>query len=123
MIKRRQLLQRGLKSAVSLSVLGSLPLGLTSSLRAQATEDYRATVCVLLAGGADSFNLLVPRSNQAYSQYRQRRSDLALAQSSLLPLDGEHNGIAFGVHPALSNIQRLFNNGYWHFCQQYWPPG
>ena len=111
MIKRRQLLRRGLQSAVSLSMLGSVPMGLMSSLRAQATEDYRATVCVLLAGGADSFNLLVPRSNQAYSQYRQRRSDLALAQSDLLPLDGEHNGVAFGVHPALGNIQRLFNNG------------
>ena len=55
-------------------------------------------VCVLLAGGADSFNILVPRSELAYNRYQARRSDLALSQNDLLPLDGEHEGFS-GLHP------------------------
>ena len=43
--------------------------------RAVASEEYRAVVCVLLAGGADSFNILVPRSELAYNRYQARRSD------------------------------------------------
>ena len=78
---------------------------------AHAAGDYRAIVCVLLAGGCDSFNLLVPRSDVAYAQYQARRSDLALPQSDLLPLDGTHNGVSFGLHPALAALQARFNAG------------
>ena len=65
----------------------------------------------MLAGGADSFNILVPRSELAYNRYRARRSDLALSQNDLLPLEGEHEGVQFGLHPAMSNLQQRFNAG------------
>jgi uncharacterized protein (DUF1501 family) len=66
---------------------------------------------VLLAGGADSYNILVPRSEQAYAQYQTRRSDLALSRNDLLPLDGTHEGVSFGLHPAMSSLQQRFNAG------------
>jgi len=107
---RRQFLLHSGGLALGTKVAASLPLNVFSSM-AHAAGDYRAIVCVLLAGGCDSFNLLVPRSNAAYAQYQARRSDLALPQSDLLPLDGTHNGVSFGLHPALAALQARFNAG------------
>jgi uncharacterized protein (DUF1501 family) len=76
-----------------------------------ASEEYRAVVCVLLAGGADSFNMLVPRSDRAYGLYQTRRSDLSLEKKDLLPLDGDHEGVSFGLHPAMPSLQQRFNAG------------
>jgi uncharacterized protein (DUF1501 family) len=65
MINRRSLLRRGAQSAVSLGMSSVVPFSLLGSAGARASDDYRAVVCVLLAGGADSYNILVPRSEQA----------------------------------------------------------
>lgn len=111
MINRRSLLRRGTQSAVSLGVSSMIPLSLLGSAGVRAADDYRAVVCVLLAGGADSYNILVPRSEQAYAQYQNRRSDLALSRNDLLPLDGTHQGVSFGLHPAMSSLQQRFNAG------------
>ena len=110
-MNRRRFLRNGLGSAVSMSMATTLPFSLLGSARAVAAEEYRAVVCVLLAGGADSFNILVPRSELAYNRYQARRSDLALSQHDLLPLDGEHEGVQFGLHPAMSSLQQRFNAG------------
>ncbi|MEM7513446.1 MAG: hypothetical protein AAF388_21140, partial [Bacteroidota bacterium] len=32
-------------------------------------EDYRALVCIMLGGGNDSYNMLVPTSNEHYQEY------------------------------------------------------
>ncbi len=75
------------------------------------TGDYKALVCILLAGGNDSYNMLVPRTGTAYTDYAAARSNLALISGDLLPLnytDGQ--GRQFGVHPAMPEVQSLFNN-------------
>jgi uncharacterized protein (DUF1501 family) len=110
-MNRRHFLRYGLNSAVSMTAASTLPISLLSSAKVRATQDYRAVVCVLLAGGADSFNILVPRSETAYGRYQSRRSDLALSQQTLLPLNGEHEGVSFGLHPAMSSLQQRFNAG------------
>lgn len=108
---RRHFLRHGLKLA-GLGMVGqSLPLSVMYSSSVDAAQDYKAIVCVLLAGGADSFNVLVPRSDVAYAQYQTRRSDLALNKSDLLPLDGIANNTSFGLHPALAGLQSRFNSG------------
>lgn len=73
-------------------------------------DDYRALVCILLAGGADSSNILVPLDDERYAPYAAARSDLALAQSSLLPLRtiGQDQ---YGVHPGMPEVQQLFDDG------------
>ncbi len=84
--------------------------GATSGANADF-DDYKALVCVFLFGGNDSFNVLVPRSNAEYAEYAVSRQNLAIAQSSLLPLNPlvpDPNGAAFGLHPSLPGIATLF---------------
>ncbi len=59
MLNRRQFLRSGLRSAMGLGLASVVPLSVFSSMSASASEEYRAVICVLLAGGADSFNILV----------------------------------------------------------------
>ena len=48
--------------------------------------DYKALVCLYLGGGADSFNMVVPRSGSEYQDYTNTRSNLALSQDDILPV-------------------------------------
>ena len=78
-------------------------------------NDYKAVVCILLAGGADSFNFLVPTEPTEYAQYVATRGSLALSNTAtppqLLPLNYNNNGRTFSVHAGLSAVQNLFNTG------------
>ncbi len=79
--------------------------------RHQFSSDYKALVCFFLSGGNDSYNMLVPRSTDAYNEYATTRFDLALSQSSLLPINPITAGNAdYGIHPSLTDIQTLFEN-------------
>ena len=51
-------------------------------------SDYKALVCVFLAGGNDGNNLVVPTSTTEYDQYAAVRSasGLAIARDTLLPI-------------------------------------
>ncbi|MCB0688867.1 MAG: DUF1501 domain-containing protein [Saprospiraceae bacterium] len=76
------------------------------------SEDYKALVCVLLSGGHDSFNMLVPTSTMEYGEYTASRSNLALGRDELLALNVQNSdGRSFGLHPAMTDVQRLFNEG------------
>ncbi|MCH2215593.1 MAG: DUF1501 domain-containing protein [Flavobacteriales bacterium] len=74
-------------------------------------NDYKALVCILLDGGADSHNMLIPRGNFEYGNYLTTRSNLAIPQSQVLPLNGFASGQSFGVHPDMPQIQNLYNSG------------
>ncbi len=79
-----------------------------------ATGDYKAMVCILLAGGADSFNMLVPTETSEYSTYQNSRGILALDKnnpSDLVPLNYDDNGRTFSVHGAMPEVRDLFDNG------------
>jgi len=71
----------------------------------------RALVCIMLDGGNDSFNMLVPTSKAAYEEYKGSRSNLALSKEQLLPLADftDHKGRTFGVHHSMPEVQQLFN--------------
>ncbi|MBV7327665.1 DUF1501 domain-containing protein [Chloroflexi bacterium TSY] len=74
-------------------------------------DDYKALICLFLAGGNDSFNMLVPTGSAEYAEYKTVRSDLALSQATLLPLkDSATDGRTFGVHPSMPEVQQLYNN-------------
>src|SRR5438045_105638 len=64
-------------------------------------NDYKALVCVFLAGGNDSNNLIVPTLSSEYNNYAAIRTPvLALPSSSLLsitPANGD--GRSYGFHP------------------------
>jgi len=74
--------------------------------------DYKAMVCILLSGGADAHNMLIPRGGTEYNEYLTTRANLAIPQSQIIPLNHPpHNGKQFGVHPEMPEIAQLFNQG------------
>ncbi len=90
-----------------------LNLGLANALAGfGAEDDYRALVCILLSGGNDSYNMLAPTSNADYQDYSNTRSNLALAQNEILGINPlTSDGRTFGVHPAMPEVQSLFEDG------------
>ncbi|MFB1020840.1 MAG: DUF1501 domain-containing protein [Flavobacteriales bacterium] len=75
-------------------------------------DDYKALVCILLAGGNDSYNMIVPTSAEPYNVYAATRSNLALPQGDLLPLDyTDPSGINYGLNPSMPEVANMFNAG------------
>ena len=100
----------GIASATVSSTL--LSLGMVRNAAAQSAPGYRALVCVLLAGGNDSYNMLVPTDNDQFAEYSSIRADLALPQNELLLLPGTtSNGRSYGLHPGMPELQSLFASG------------
>ena len=101
--RRRFLRNAGMVGAgVTLSVL---PFEFASQAAAQTGA--RSLVCVFLAGGADSFNMYVPRDNRAtgktHAVYAATRGSFAVPAGDLLPVgDG-----AFGLNPGLASMASL----------------
>jgi len=89
-----------------------------------ASGGYKAIVCILQAGGNDSFNTLIPITDHA--EYALTRSNLAIPNydsgietepmnpaylNNVRLLSGTHQmGKQYGVHPSLTGVQNLFNN-------------
>lgn len=118
MMNRRRFLGHSCAIGATATTVGSslLQLGLARNAAAAsatgAANDYRALVCILLAGGNDSFNMLVPNDADQYGEYASLRSDLALPQSSLLPLAGTTNsGRNYALHPGMPEVQSLYASG------------
>jgi uncharacterized protein (DUF1501 family) len=113
-ISRRTLLQLGMGTLGYFSTGGRL--GQIGRIAAQTTStapDYKALVCVFLAGGNDANNLIVPlqTSLQTYSAYSAvRGSDFGVDSSQLLPIVTS-TGDQYGLHPQLSPLVPLYNQG------------
>ncbi len=107
---RRRFMQLGAGAAIASSVL---PFGgFQRQAMASTSGGYKALVCLMLNGGNDGHNWLVPVTSSAYSVYATGRQGLALAQNTLLPLKGTAaNGVAYGLHPSCPELQGLFNAG------------
>ncbi|WP_440877434.1 DUF1501 domain-containing protein [Thalassotalea sp. PLHSN55] len=121
-ISRRRFLKRSsLLSLTSATTIGSLGLGglLNTSSALAATSDYKALVFVFLAGGNDSFNMIVPKGDGPLrDQYQQGRRTIAIPAEQLHTLDlvtapqiyGGENYAEFGMHPACADLATLFND-------------
>lgn len=106
LLSRRRLLAM-LAASAGTPLLSRIP-GLPSPIASAqaATGDYRALVCIHLAGGNDGFNMLIPTDAARYPVYQQARGNLALASSSLLPFYSKKN-TAYGVHGSMSALSSL----------------
>ena len=69
-------------------------------------NDYKALVCILLSGGSDSHNMLIPREQNRYNIYAATRADVAIPRDNIQIL----NGTDYGVHPSMAPVQSLFND-------------
>ena len=147
MISRSQKSRRNFIKTVGCGAMGSTTLMSTLAnlmvsnkiiaASSSPPNDYKALVCILLAGGNDSYNMLIPRNNEGttdpnhpdyhkepnfYNQYAATRTNLAIPQSDLLPIhlggistNTDALGRQFGIHPSMGGayggLQGLFNNG------------
>jgi len=111
-MKNHHLTRREFVKTSGMAMLGSSFLlagckGAASSAKPSPVSGSKskALVYVMLDGGNDAFNTLVPTAASAYQHYSNSRNNLALAKNSLLPL----SNLEYGLHPSLPNVQRLFN--------------
>ncbi|GHA32549.1 DUF1501 domain-containing protein [Photobacterium aphoticum] len=112
MITRRDFIKNvTLFSVAAPSVMAS-PFALAAGNRTQS----KALVCVMLDGGNDSANMVIPTSTSHYQTYYDLRPDLAQPKEKVLPIpaagvcrDGQ--SVTLGLHPAMTALADLCNAG------------
>lgn len=120
----RQLGCTGMSALPLLNTLVNLRLmqGVAAADTPPANGEYRALVCILLAGGNDSFNMLTPFSGpspsdppvDSYEEYLASRSNLALLKTAneLIEVHPTNTpGRTFGVHHLMPELANLFETG------------
>jgi uncharacterized protein (DUF1501 family) len=104
-LTRRDLLSRGaLLVAAGLtapSFIARAALALNS--QAAASSSAKILVALQLSGGNDGLNTLVPYGQQAYYDLRPR---LAITPGDVLPITD-----SLGLHPRMSSLKRLYDQG------------
>src|SRR5215475_3717026 len=108
---RRDFLRHSACALGGMALASSLEsFSVVHALTPQAATDYKALVCVFMNGGNDGNNMLV--SLDQYNDYSNARNaaGLALAQATLLPISPVSGG-SYGLHPNMSEMQNLFNQG------------
>ncbi len=120
---RRDFIRRAACAAVGTAAMTAAIRDLrfmNAAVAQSSVNDYKALVCIFLAGGNDSNNLIVP-IDSTYNNYSSIRTTvLALPQSSLLPLYTDNTktklyqdaaGHNFGLHPSCPELANLFASG------------
>ncbi len=125
-ISRRQFIGQANCAAVGTASLLSSLLSLRLTAGAASASnftDYKALVCLFLNGGNDSFNMLIPRQQNAYNEYSQvrggvggsglaiPRTDLHQITSSLQNTSAGSGYSDFGIHPDLPYLKTLYDQG------------
>lgn len=114
-----------LRDASLLSMAGTLgapfALNLFAMNKAMAstyTADYKALVCLYLAGGNDSANMVLATDTPSWNGYQAARSgSIALPQANLLPITPTTTVVdavgtrSFALHPGMAPLQTLFDAG------------
>jgi len=117
-INRRQFLHNGALLAASGMAFMTTPSLFCSPVIARAATDSldikpqrKALVFIMLDGGNDAYNMLVPISGAHYREYAETRGNLALDRETLLPLNyQDSNGLSFGLHLEMAEVARLFHD-------------
>jgi len=114
--QRRHLIQAAAVGGLT-SIMGHMPRSVyAQSSGVSGFSDYKALVCVFLAGGNDSWNMVVPTSTSEYNAYNASRggtgnNGLAIERSELLPISGSVGGVNYGFHSSMPEMQSLYNSG------------
>ena len=88
-VSRREFIRQAACAAVGTAAMSCAirDLRFMNAAVAQSVSDYKALVCIFLAGGNDSNNLIIPTLNSEYNSYATIRTPvLAIPQGSLLPI-------------------------------------
>jgi uncharacterized protein (DUF1501 family) len=110
----------------TLANLGVMNGAMANSSFEPGADDYKAIVCVLLSGGLDSYNMLIPAGidsggDNGFNEYKALRTDLAIQDLEDLNVFNapQHVGVrgfnnaynSFGVHPEMPEMKTLFDVG------------
>ena len=102
------LAQLRLMGAVASADNGPVPSPTASAI----PPDFKAMVCLFLAGGNDANNLIVPSDATGYAAYAAGRGALALPQAGLLGVSPRTtDGYSYGFHPSMPEAQAMFKAG------------
>src|SRR5450432_323064 len=92
-----------LKAAVtSAGALGAFSKFGEMNALASTSAPYQALVCIYLAGGNDSNNMVIPADPQNYGLYAAARRMLAMPQNKLQMI--ANGGAAYGLHPLMPEL-------------------
>ena len=104
MMNRRAFLKDGV---AAFTISFAAPAFLSDLARAQGASS-RNLVVLDLTGGNDGLSMLVPYTDSAYYS---RRPTLAIPAGSVLQVGSDSSGKALGLHPRLSGLKDIFNQG------------
>jgi len=103
-VTRRDFIRGGV---AAFTVSFTAPAFLSDIARAQGARS-RNLVVVYLAGGNDALNTVVPYQDQFYYS---RRPTIAVPAGQVLQIGSDSSGRALGLHPRLSGLHGIFNEG------------
>lgn len=104
MITRREFFKGGI---AAFTVSFAAPAFLSDLARAQGSAS-RNLVVLNLSGGNDGLSLLVPYTD---AFYYSRRPTLAIPAGSVLQVGSDAGGKPLGLHPRLTGLREIFNQG------------
>jgi uncharacterized protein (DUF1501 family) len=119
---RRNFLQSMLAAAGTATTPFALNLAALGTAAAQNANDYKALICLYMAGGNDGFNTVLATDSASWNEYNRLRStgdavSIALpgvgASGGVLPitLKTPQGGRTFALHPKLGSVKGLFDSG------------
>jgi uncharacterized protein (DUF1501 family) len=103
-VSRRTFIGNGV---AAFTVSFAAPAFLADIARAQSAR-ARSLVIVYLNGGNDSLNTVVPYQD---AFYYSRRPNIAVPAGQVLQIGSDSAGNALGLHPRLTGLQSIFNDG------------
>ncbi|EZP36657.1 MULTISPECIES: DUF1501 domain-containing protein [Janthinobacterium] len=119
---RRRFLGSMLSLAGTTAAPFALNLAAMGNAAAQSAGDYKAMVCLFMAGGNDAFNTVLATDPTSWAEYTRLRNTGG-GDSIHLPDVGQTGGVlpivpataqtgrAFALHPQLAPLKGLFDNG------------
>ncbi len=125
-----------LKRALATLAPSALGIGGWTAAQGAASGDYKALICITLAGGNDAFNTVLPTDEASWRAYQHQRasvstaaialpapdvapqpgaSDLRARWGGVLPLtpmaQGPNAGRTLALHPSLNGVRTLYEAG------------
>lgn len=100
----------------------ALNLAAMGTAAAQSASDYKAVICLFMAGGNDHFNTVLATDAPSWNEYQRIRTSVD-SGSIALPGVGAAGGVlpiaprtaqagrAFALHPSLAPLKNLFDGG------------
>jgi uncharacterized protein (DUF1501 family) len=103
-VTRREFIRGGV---AAFTVSFAAPAFLVDIARAQGAVS-RNLVVIYLAGGNDALNTLIPYTDPFYYS---RRPAIAVPAGQVLQIGTDSSGKVLGLHPRLTGLQTIFNDG------------